>query len=88
VYVFPGVPEEMKAMFGTVASEFAGSPRTRRFVETSAPESSLIEHFEAVRERFAVSIGSYPGESVRIKVEGEDEAEVRRAVEWLRERVE
>jgi molybdenum cofactor synthesis domain-containing protein len=88
VYVFPGVPEEMKAMFETVASEFAGSPRTRRFVETSAPESSLIEHFEAVRERFAVSIGSYPGESVRIKVEGEDEAEVRRAVEWLRERVE
>jgi len=88
VYVFPGVPEEMKAMFGTVAEEFEGRSRTRVFVETPAPESSLIEHFEAVRERFSVSIGSYPGETVRIKIEGETEAEVDRAAAWLRERVE
>ncbi len=88
VYVLPGVPGEMKRMFETVAGEFSGTERTRRVIETPAPESSLIEYFEAVRERFAVSIGSYPGERVSIKVEGEDPEEVERAAAWLRERVE
>jgi molybdenum cofactor synthesis domain-containing protein len=88
VYVFPGVPGEMKAMFETVAGEFSGISRARLVIETPAPESSLIEYFEAVRERFSVSLGSYPGENVRIKIEGEDEAEVDRAAEWLRERIE
>jgi molybdopterin-biosynthesis enzyme MoeA-like protein len=88
VYVLPGVPGEMKRMFETVAGEFSGTERTRTVVETPAPESSLIEYFEAVRERFAVSIGSYPGERVSIKVEGEDPEEVERAAAWLRERIE
>ena len=87
VYVFPGVPAEMQAMFETVASEFSGTKRTRRFLETADPESSLIEYFDDVRDRFGVSVGSYPGEHVRIKIEGEDDAEVERAVAWLRERI-
>ena len=74
-------------MFAAVAPEFSGTKRTRAVVETPAPESSLIDHFEAARERFAVSIGSYPGETVSIKIEGEDAEEVERAVAWLRERV-
>jgi molybdenum cofactor synthesis domain-containing protein len=88
VYVLPGVPAEMKGMFRAVAEEFSGTERTRAVIETPAPESSLIEHLEAVRERFAVSIGSYPGENVSIKVEGEDAGEVERAAAWLRERIE
>ena len=88
VYVFPGVPEEMKGMFETVADEFSGTERTRTVIETPAPESSLIEHFETARERFDVSIGSYPGETVSVKIEGEDAAEVERAAEWFRERIE
>ena len=88
VYVLPGVPGEMKAMFETVAGEFSGTERTRTVLQTPAPESSLIEHFEAVRERFAVSIGSYPGEHVSVKIEGEDAGEVERAAAWLRERIE
>jgi molybdopterin-biosynthesis enzyme MoeA-like protein len=88
VYVCPGVPAEMKEMFETVAEEFSGTERTRTVIETPAPESALIEHFEAARERFAVSIGSYPGENVSIKVEGEDPDEVERAAVWLRERIE
>jgi len=88
VYVLPGVPTEMKAMFEAVAGEFSGAERTRAVIETPAPESALIEHFEAARERFAVTVGSYPGERVRIKIEGENEAEVERAAAWFRERVE
>ena len=87
IYVLPGVPDEMKDMFEAVASEFDGTPRTRVFVDADEPESRLIDRFDAVRERFDVRIGSYPGEFVRIRVEGEDEAEVEAAAAWLRERV-
>lgn len=88
VYVFPGVPAEMKRMFETVATEFSGTRRSRRFLETDEPESSLIQYFEDIRERFAVSVGSYPGEHVRVKIEGQDEREVQRALEWLRGQLE
>jgi molybdopterin-biosynthesis enzyme MoeA-like protein len=88
VYVFPGVPGEMKAMFEAVTEEFSGTPRMRVVIETPAPESSLLGHFEDARERFSVAIGSYPGENVRIKLEGEDTTEVEAAAAWLRERVE
>jgi molybdenum cofactor synthesis domain-containing protein len=88
VYILPGVPAEMKGMFETVAGEFSGPGRTRAVIETPLPESALIEHFEAARERFAVSIGSYPGERVSVKIEGEDPEAVKRAVAWLRERIE
>jgi molybdenum cofactor synthesis domain-containing protein len=88
VYVFPGVPGEMKGMFETVADEFSGTERSRTVIETPAPESSLIEYFDVARERFDVSIGSYPGEDVSVKIEGEDAAEVERAADWFRERIE
>ena len=87
VYVFPGVPVEMKGMFETVAEEFSGTERTRTVIETPAPESSLIKYFETARERFSVTIGSYPGEDVSVKIEGEDAAEVERAAAWFRERL-
>jgi molybdenum cofactor synthesis domain-containing protein len=88
VYVLPGVPGEMKGMFETVADEFSGPERIRTVIETPAPESALIEQFEAVREQFSVSIGSYPGEEVSVKIEGEDPGEVERAAAWLRKRIE
>lgn len=87
IYVLPGVPEEMKAMFDRIGDEFSGTRRTRTFVETAEPESALLERFAAVQERFDVAVGSYPGDSVRVKVEGEDGSEVRDATEWLRERL-
>ena len=87
IYVLPGVPEEMKRMFTEVADEFAGDVTYTTVVETPDPESSLIPAMEAVQEEFAVRVGSYPGESVRLKVSGADEAEVERAAAWLRERV-
>ncbi|MDY6817946.1 MAG: molybdopterin-binding protein [Halobacteriales archaeon] len=87
VYVLPGVPDEMKAMFALVADEFDGTPRTRRVLYTEEPESALIERFHTVQERFDVTIGSYPGEVVRITVTSGDEAEATAAAEWLIDRV-
>jgi molybdenum cofactor synthesis domain-containing protein len=87
IYVLPGVPTEMKRMFEEVADEFAGDTTYTAVVETSDPESSLIPTMEAVQEEFAVAVGSYPGESVRLKVSGPDETAVERAATWLRERV-
>jgi len=87
VYVLPGVPEEMKGMWGEIADEFSGEPRAVAVVEAAEPESHLIDRLLEVQERFEVSVGSYPGETVRIKLEGASE-EVDAAAAWLRERVE
>ncbi|NHN42678.1 competence/damage-inducible protein A [Halorubellus sp. JP-L1] len=86
-YVLPGVPAEMRAMFEDVAGEFDGE---RTYVETvfaAEPESALVDRFERVQTEFDVAVGSYPGDGVRIRVSGPDEAEVDAAVAWLRERV-
>ncbi|MDZ7700560.1 MAG: molybdopterin-binding protein [Halobacteriales archaeon] len=90
IYVLPGVPREMEAMFEAIADEFDGEPRTRRFVETTEPESALIDRFAALQEQFAgVTVGSYPGEDgVRVKLEGEDAEAVDAAADWLEARVE
>lgn len=87
-YVFPGVPAEMQAMFAGVAEEFAGQQSYSETVETSEPESALLDRLSEVQERFDVSVGSYPGETVRLKVTATEPAEARRAADWLAERVE
>ncbi|QZP38616.1 competence/damage-inducible protein A [Halobaculum magnesiiphilum] len=88
VYVLPGVPTEMKAMFASVAEEFAGDEPHTATVETPEPESRLLDRLSAVRERYDVAVGSYPGETVRVKFTGTDEAHVADAADWFRERVE
>jgi len=87
VYVLPGVPAEMKAMFETVIEEFEGDPTHVEEVQTSEPESALIDRIEAVREEFDVTVGSYPGEGVRLKVIAADAETAAAAAAWLRERV-
>jgi molybdenum cofactor synthesis domain-containing protein len=87
VYVLPGVPAEMKVMFDEIADEFAGERVYTEFVETPDPESSLIPVMESVQDRFAVSVGSYPGDSVRLKLSGANGDEVESAAAWLREQV-
>ncbi|PSQ19246.1 competence/damage-inducible protein A [Halobacteriales archaeon QS_8_69_26] len=88
VYVLPGVPDEMKAMFEDVAGEFAGVERHRREVVADEPESALLDRLGGLQERFDVSVGSYPGEFVRVRIVGEDPDEVDRAATWLADRVE
>lgn len=86
VYVFPGVPEEMQAMFESVASEFNGD-LTSTSLYTTQSEGSMVEVLPEVMDRFEVTVGSYPaiGEFNRIKVIGTDQSAVAEAVGWLRE---
>ncbi|PSP54564.1 competence/damage-inducible protein A [Halobacteriales archaeon QS_1_67_19] len=88
IYVLPGVPEEMKAMFETVAEEFTGERRHSRTVAADEPESALVDRLAELRERFDVRVGSYPGDHVRLKLQSTDEEELDRATAWLRDRVE
>ncbi|MFP8954726.1 competence/damage-inducible protein A [Natrialbaceae archaeon A-arb3/5] len=87
IYVLPGVPAEMKAMFETIETAFTGTQTYREVVVADEPESALLDRVDQLRERFDVSVGSYPGESVRIAIEGTDESTVADASAWLRERV-
>ncbi|HKL28124.1 MAG TPA: molybdopterin-binding protein [Natrialbaceae archaeon] len=87
VYVLPGVPEEMKAMFGAVVEAFVGSLRHRETVHAGEPESALMSRIETLRKRYPVSVGSYPGDHVRVRIQGEDPDTVVEAAAWLRDRV-
>jgi len=89
VYVLPGIPEEMEAVFGEVADEFAGEVRSETLYTTD-PEANMIDDLGTARERFGVSVGCYPDREARhnrLKVTGGDAEAVRRAVEYLRGRV-
>lgn len=89
VYVLPGVPREMKAMYLEVEDDFEGGERHSVSLVTSNPESSLIPLFKKVRDEFDVLVGSYPGEGrVRVKFTAGSRGEAREAREWLAERVE
>lgn len=90
VYVLPGIPDEMKAMFEQVRGEFAGDVTARDFF-TPEPEANLIDTLSAARDEYNVVVGCYPDREVglnRLKVSGDDPEAVDAAVDWLRARVE
>ena len=90
IYVLPGIPAEMKAMFELVAEEFDGETDSRTLY-TPTPEGAMGDVLTEVRELFDTDVGSYPADPDtpnRLKVVGEDEAEIERTVTWLREKVE
>lgn len=89
VYVLPGPPEEVRAVFERVAGEFGGD-FVAETVYTPAPESALVSYMDALREAFDVVVGSYPdtGEGYnRVKVSASEPGELADAVAWLRERL-
>lgn len=90
VYVLPGIPREMKAMFGVVEAEFAGDLHSRT-TYTSEPESNIAGLLAEVRDAHGVSVGCYPDVNrgpKRIKVIGEDAARVDLAFDELTRRLE
>mgnify|MGYP006277127167 CR=1 FL=1 len=83
VYVLPGIPAEMEAVFETVAEEFDGDVGSRTLY-TEIPESHLNVTLDAAGERFAVRVGCYPdGETKRIRLVSEDVAALDAAAAWL-----
>jgi nicotinamide-nucleotide amidase len=90
VYVLPGLPSEMEAMFDSIAEEFRrGSPigSWRRVYRTR--ESSIASALVEAGERWpGVLVGSYPtfstdGPTVEVVVKSSDADELRAASEWL-----
>ena len=90
VYVLPGLPAEMEAMFDSIAEEFRrGGPigSWRRVYRTreSVIASALVE----AGERWpAVAVGSYPtfgtdGPTVEVVVKSSDPDALRNASAWL-----
>jgi molybdenum cofactor synthesis domain-containing protein len=88
IYVLPGVPTEMKAMFELVAEAFDGEATYVETVLTSEPESALVDRLRDVQAKFDVTVGSYPGDGVRLKLTASDEGELAEAAAWLRGQVE
>ena len=85
VYVMPGIPDELKAMFDSVADEFAGDRRSR-FLYTVEPESDIVPALEAAGERFDVAVGCYPDREAahnRLKVTATDADALDEATAWL-----
>jgi molybdenum cofactor synthesis domain-containing protein len=90
VYVLPGIPEEMQAMFELVADEFGGDGVSETLY-TPAPEAATTGTLEAARDRFGVAIGSYPARDPdgtnRVKVVADDPDALASTIGWLRERL-
>jgi molybdenum cofactor synthesis domain-containing protein len=90
VYVLPGLPSEMEAMFETLADELAtGSPigSWRRRYRTT--ESRIVTVLEAMDERHpAVVVGSYPsfsadGPEVEVVLKSSDATALAAAAAWI-----
>jgi molybdenum cofactor synthesis domain-containing protein len=90
VYVFPGLPAEMEAMFLAIEEEFRrGSPIAawRRMLRTR--ESAIAPALVEVGERWpGVLVGSYPtfsedGPTVEVVLKSSDEEELAAAAQWL-----
>ena len=90
VYVFPGLPAEMEAMFDSVAAEFRVSPPIaawrRRF---RTRESEIAGVLAEAGERYPeVVVGSYPsflptGSEVEVVVKSRDPETLAAATAWI-----
>ena len=94
VYVLPGLPAEMEAMFETLADEVRRGPPIGVWRRTYATRESVVAPLLArLGERHpAVLVGSYPafhphGPEVEIVVKSSDPDELAAAVAWLQDAI-
>jgi molybdenum cofactor synthesis domain-containing protein len=88
IYVFPGVPSELKAMFPLVADRLKGRKMVVEWLVTRRKESDIVVPLnEAVSLFQGVSFGSYPSGVVKIKMKSRDAEAVKQAREWLASRI-
>jgi nicotinamide-nucleotide amidase len=90
VYVLPGLPAEMKAMFQTIVGDLRSErpiSSWRRTYETT--EARIVGVLEAMGDQYpGVLVGSYPkfhpqGATVEIVVKSSDSDSLQAAVAWL-----
>jgi len=89
VYVLPGLPAEMKAMFDVIVDELVGAAPIvswRRLYKTT--ESRIVDVLEEMATRHPrVSVGSYPSfepeRTVEVVVKSHDPAALEAARAWI-----
>jgi molybdenum cofactor synthesis domain-containing protein len=94
VYVMPGLPSEMEAMFDSIAERFRGEPigSWRRSYRTG--EGQIVQILEeATRRHPVVSVGSYPrflddGPEVDVVLKSADVKELAAATAWVESAIE
>ena len=87
VYVMPGIPRELKAMFEDVAEEFDGDA-VSRFLYTVEPEANIVGALEDVESEFDVMVGCYPDRDAghnRLKLTATSQDAIDAAADWLLE---
>jgi molybdopterin-biosynthesis enzyme MoeA-like protein len=95
VYVFPGLPSEMEAMFASIEDEFRrGSPIESWHRVYRTYESLISASLAATGERWPnVVVGSYPsfgngGFTVEVVLKSSDAAALAEASAWLESAIE
>ncbi len=89
VFVFPGLPSEMEAMFHAVAERFRGRAIATWRQSYRTGEGQIVAVLEeATRRHPAVSVGSYPrflpdGPEVDVVLKSADEAALTEATSWV-----
>lgn len=89
VYVMPGIPDELKAMFEDVIEAFDGDSLSQ-FLYTVEPESNIIWALDEVQDTFDVAVGCYPDREKghnRLKITATDESTLDAAADWLLENI-
>ncbi|MGI9657727.1 MAG: competence/damage-inducible protein A [Gaiellaceae bacterium] len=93
VYVFPGLPAEMEAMYESVEARFGGAPigAWRQTYRTGEGQIVTILEEAGVRHP-AVRIGSYPrflaeGPEVEVVLKSEDADALSHASAWLQDKL-
>ncbi len=88
VYVFPGIPDLMKRLFGRLEDEFDGTPRQARTLTVRARESDIASRLSALQKNYSgLEFGSYPHDdgTLSLRVRGQDPARLDEAYEVMRE---
>jgi len=90
VYVLPGLPAEMEAMFDSIAGEFGGDPPIGSWRRTyRVRESEIVSVLATAQERFAgLLVGSYPafgneGPRVEVVLKSTDADQLAAAAEYV-----
>jgi len=89
VYVLPGIPGELKAMFESVSGEFSGE-NVSEFLYTVEPEANIAQALDTVQQQFDVAVGCYPDRDAghnRLKMTATDRDRLDDAVAWLLDRI-
>jgi molybdenum cofactor synthesis domain-containing protein len=92
IFVFPGIPKLLYAMFDGIKEQFRGRQLHRRTIEVKAGESRFADILKEAQDKWPeVAIGSYPKLDqwawVEVRACSRDEDALCECTDWLRPRL-